>query len=438
MAISEPTEKECEAWYSELGWHFDENNDFVDKNDDLFEFRKYEAYYEYVHFRIKDHLFRKMKRQFDLVQQPVSMDNSGDPADPKDPYVPQIFVSKDVPTNNNLLIIVQGLGLVPPGQWARKLFTNGRRGEFKYASQFPYIQKAKDLGWSIILCDPNHALQDRPQSETTRAWHVQRVWEDVVIPSKAESVMIAAFSAGTISTLHLFDNNRGEFINRVRGVALMDGATGEELFNYRGGLWFKNHSHAFVLNKAKGSLSNVEEVPDARDHDTVPGAAIDSVFKYLERKLDEHKKGEEEDKKTEESQETTDKNAVTLKKDDDEDMEEQGKQDNATKCTQDENGKDVKAEEAESSKIDTGSPKANGRVPVDDKAPETHDESQANKSVEPDGSEKSEMSERLDGELEEQDSLDKGKKGGRKVEDMPSGDDQTKDADGAKRIRLQS
>lgn len=32
MAINEPTEKECEAWYSELGWHFDENNDFVDKN----------------------------------------------------------------------------------------------------------------------------------------------------------------------------------------------------------------------------------------------------------------------------------------------------------------------------------------------------------------------------------------------------------------------
>lgn len=39
----------------------------------------------------------------------------------------------------------------------------------------------------------------------------------------------------------------GEFINRVRGVALMDGATGAELLKYRGGLWFKNVSMTKTL-----------------------------------------------------------------------------------------------------------------------------------------------------------------------------------------------
>ncbi|KAF9332422.1 hypothetical protein BG006_004707 [Podila minutissima] len=307
MAVTEPPQKECEAWYSEKGWHFDKNNDFVDKNA-----------------RIKDHLFSEMKRQFDLVQQPVSTDDSGDPMDPEDPYVPQIFLSKDVSTNKNLLVIVQGLGLVPPGQWARKLFTNGRRGEFKYASQFPYIQKAKELGWAVILCDPNHTLKDQqPQSERTRAHHVQRVWEDIVVPSKAESVMIAAFSAGTWSTLYLFDNNRGEFINRVRGVALMDGATGAELLKYRGGLWFKSHSHAFVLNERKKSLDNVEEVPDARDHDTVPGAAIGRVFEYLKDKLDEYEKSEEEEQESKEDEESQG-DPETHKEDDDKDTREQG------------------------------------------------------------------------------------------------------------------
>lgn len=160
------------------------------------------------------------------------------------------------------------------------------------------------------------------------------------------------------------------------------------------------------------------------------------MFKYLERKLDEHKKGEEEDKKkTEESQASTDKSAVTLKDDDDEDMEEHVKQDNGTKCTPDENGKGANAEEAGSSKTDTRSPKANGSEPIDDQTLENPDGSQANKSIEPDGSEKSE---RPDDELEEQDPLDKDKKGGRKVEEMPFGDDQTKDIDGAKRIRLQN
>lgn len=46
--------------------------------------------------RIKNHLFRKMKYQFDLVQQPVSTDNSEDPVDPEDPYVPQIFLRYSV------------------------------------------------------------------------------------------------------------------------------------------------------------------------------------------------------------------------------------------------------------------------------------------------------------------------------------------------------
>ncbi|KAG0087966.1 hypothetical protein BGZ93_002543 [Podila epicladia] len=371
MVVIEPPQKECEAWYSELGWHFDKNNDFVDKNDKLFDFKKYEAYYEYVHTRIKAHLFSEMKRQFDLVQRPVPMDDSEGPVDPEDPYVPQIFSSEDVSTNKNLLVIVQGLGLVPPGQWARKLFTNGKRGEFKYASQFPYIQKAKELGWAVILCDPNHTLKDQqPQSERTRAQHVQRVWEDIVVPSKAESVMIAAFSAGTWSTLYLFDNNRGEFINRVRGVALMDGATGAELLRYRGGLWFKNHSRAFVLNERKESLGNVEEVPDARDHDTVPGAAIGLVFKYLKNKLDEYEKSEEVESKEYEEPGRPE----TPKEDDDKDTGEQGKQDGATSIPEKED-KGANPEETEPSKKNTAdSSKTDRYEPAGDETLETQND----------------------------------------------------------------
>ncbi|KAG0340401.1 hypothetical protein BG000_012049 [Podila horticola] len=368
MAVIEPPQKECEAWYSELGWHFDKSNDFVDKNDNLFQFQKYEAYYEYVHSRIKDHLFSEMKRQFDLVRQPVSMDNSDDPVDPEDPYVPQIFLSKDVSTNKNLLVIIQGLGLVPPGQWARKLFTNGKRGEFKYASQFPYIQKAKELGWAVILCDPNHILKDnQPQSERTRAQHVQR------------------------------------------------------------------HSHAFVLNERKGSPDNVEEVPGARDHDTVPGAAIDIVFKYLEDKMNEYEKSKDEEKKSKEDEETQG-DLETPKEDDDKDTEQQGKQGDATTSIPEKEDEDVKPVETEPSKKDNAeSAKTDGDELVGDRTLEKRDESQVNKSMKPDEAEKFK---RPDNVLEVQDPLEKSKKGRRKAE-VPSGDDQAKEVDGAKRVRLQ-
>ncbi|KAF9106797.1 hypothetical protein BGX27_009026 [Mortierella sp. AM989] len=92
---------------------------------------------------------------------------------------PQIFITEDVFLNPNLLVIVQGLGEVPPGQWARKLFTNGKRGQWEYATQFPFIERARHLGWAVVLCDPNHC-GDKPKNQKTRSLHVRRIWEDIV------------------------------------------------------------------------------------------------------------------------------------------------------------------------------------------------------------------------------------------------------------------
>lgn len=82
-------------------------------------------------------------------------------------------------SNPNLLVIVQGLGEVPPGQWARKLFTNGKRDQFDLATQFPYIQRALHSRWAVVLCDPNHD-ENKPRSQMTRSHHVHRVWEEIV------------------------------------------------------------------------------------------------------------------------------------------------------------------------------------------------------------------------------------------------------------------
>ncbi|KAF9361928.1 Canalicular multispecific organic anion transporter 2 [Mortierella sp. AD094] len=84
-----------------------------------------------------------------------------------------IALNEDVLLNPNLLIIVQGLGEVPPGQWARKLFTNGKRGQWGLATQFPFLERALHLGWAVVLCDPNH-FEDKPKNRKTRAHHVQR------------------------------------------------------------------------------------------------------------------------------------------------------------------------------------------------------------------------------------------------------------------------
>ncbi|KAF9897600.1 hypothetical protein BX616_005295, partial [Lobosporangium transversale] len=131
-------------------------------------------------------------------------------------------MSKDYRSNPKLMVIVQGLGEVPPGQWARKLFTNGKRGQWGLATQFPYIERALAEKWAIILCDPNHD-EGKPKNRKTRALHVQRVWEDLIRKSIANCVIFVAFSAGTTATLDLYEAIKLEFNQRVQAIAFLDG-----------------------------------------------------------------------------------------------------------------------------------------------------------------------------------------------------------------------
>lgn len=171
----------------------------------------------------------------------------------------------------------------------------------------------------------------------------------------------------------------------------------------------------------------------ARDHDTVPGAAIDIVFKYLENKMDEYEKSKDEEKKSKEDEDTQG-DLETPKEDDHKDTEQQGKQGDATTSIPEKEDEDVKPVETEpSKKVNAESAKTDGDELVGDRTIEKRDESQVNKSMKPDEAEKSKGPDNV---LEVQDPLEKSKKGGRKAE-VPSGDDQAKEVDGAKRVRLQ-
>ncbi|KAF9586253.1 hypothetical protein BGW38_008021 [Lunasporangiospora selenospora] len=219
-----------ESWFKELGWHFDEKGDFVDKNGKLFDFSTQEEHYEFVQEHIKRFIYSELTTRFQFVQYPVPILKSA-PRRKDDPHCPQVFVTRDVLLNPNLLVIVQGMGEVPPGQWARKLFTNGKRKQFRLGSQFSYIQRALHLGWAVILCDPNHD-DKRPRTAVTRARHVRRVWEDIVS-----------------TTIH---------------------TACEGYCPVRWGQWTLKIWDA-IWQMAKG----------ASDHDSVPGSAVGQVFEYL-------------------------------------------------------------------------------------------------------------------------------------------------------------
>ncbi|KAF9113862.1 hypothetical protein BGW39_003575, partial [Mortierella sp. 14UC] len=223
-----PVDSEQPAWYSCRGWHFDKarNYDFVDKNGASHVYVNDDRY-KYVHGRIRVFIQKRLEEYYGFVKIPVPPNKKADPA-----TCAQVYASPDVFVNANLLVIVQGLGDVYPGVWARKLFTNGRADNFKHATQFPYVRKALSYGWAVVLCDPNHD-GDTPNS---RKRHVRRVWEDVIKRFVASNVMFVAFSAGTWATLAMLDledNNEAKknFLRLVQAVVLLDGAVGHEKYD---------------------------------------------------------------------------------------------------------------------------------------------------------------------------------------------------------------
>ncbi|CAF2073713.1 unnamed protein product [Rotaria magnacalcarata] len=64
-----------------------------------------------------------------------------------------IFTSSDFNTNENgCLILLQGSGVVRPGQWARSCCIND---SLDIGSMFPYMTKAKEHNLSVIILNPN-------------------------------------------------------------------------------------------------------------------------------------------------------------------------------------------------------------------------------------------------------------------------------------------
>ncbi|UJR08188.1 hypothetical protein I4U23_012461 [Adineta vaga] len=64
-----------------------------------------------------------------------------------------IFTSDDFETNENgCLILLQGSGVVRPGQWARSCCINE---SLDIGSMFPYMTKAKEHNLSVIILNPN-------------------------------------------------------------------------------------------------------------------------------------------------------------------------------------------------------------------------------------------------------------------------------------------
>ncbi|KAF9540695.1 hypothetical protein EC957_003879, partial [Mortierella hygrophila] len=237
-----------EEWFSLMGWHFSENkdHDFVDKHGKLYNYENHFDRFEFVQDKIQSLVYDRLKNKYGFEQIAVAQNKGTSAPGGGDHHrFPRIFISSDARKNSTMLVLVPKMGGESPGQWDKDLFTTGEKGNFLFASQFPYIDMALEQGWGVVLCDPNGG--DLYDSDEYREAHVQYVWDDIVQPSEATCVMYVAFGEGTDAVLSILDSSRAaEFRERVKAAVLLDGTTGDKRKEKLDRAWLNKHARSFM------------------------------------------------------------------------------------------------------------------------------------------------------------------------------------------------
>ena len=69
-----------------------------------------------------------------------------------------IYASADVESNSDkLLLLIQGSGVVRPGQWARSVCTNE---SLTTGAILPYLRKAQEAGMAVLVFNPNQNFEE--------------------------------------------------------------------------------------------------------------------------------------------------------------------------------------------------------------------------------------------------------------------------------------
>jgi NADPH:quinone reductase-like Zn-dependent oxidoreductase len=95
-----------------------------------------------------------------------------------------------------LLVLIHGSGVVRAGQWARRLIINN---SLTVGTQLPYIRKARELGYEVLVTNTNHHTSKLRSPEQ----HINYVFEHIVTPSNAEAIAIVAHSYGGVLTVEM-------------------------------------------------------------------------------------------------------------------------------------------------------------------------------------------------------------------------------------------
>ncbi|KAG8187762.1 hypothetical protein JTE90_018762 [Oedothorax gibbosus] len=189
---------------------------FEVRDDHVYNQRRYEAIGELV----DDYVYNLLVEEGGLKKLNIPIDSHGE-----EPTT-FIFHSDDAFTNERIVILIHGTGVVRAGQWARRLIIND---SLNSGTQLPFIKRAKGLGYGVIVLNTNDNKREvkgstvRIRGSETAENHGNYVWKNVILSKAvAKHIAIVAHSYGGIVTVNLCKSFPESFQKRVFAVAFTD------------------------------------------------------------------------------------------------------------------------------------------------------------------------------------------------------------------------
>ncbi|XP_062519308.1 cotranscriptional regulator FAM172A homolog isoform X2 [Corticium candelabrum] len=255
----------------------------IKDNDHQYNQRRYEALGKII----DKYIYLQLEEETHLKRIKIPVDAE------QDEPVGFFFASDDAETNTDrLMVIIHGSGVVRAGQWSRRLIINDR---LETGSQLPYIKKAIEKGYSVIVTNTNLNYQEDDSTKRlirgseSPEEHMLYVWRNFVKKCPARHVDVLAHSYGGIVTVHWL-NMEKDARDRVCKVAFTDSVHGM----YKQGVtqetadWFIKNSINWVstfapLNTYQGQLKNdVHKLSAGTDvHELTSHSCFDTIFKYF-------------------------------------------------------------------------------------------------------------------------------------------------------------
>eukprot|EP01119_Soliformovum_irregulare_P009878 TRINITY_DN2378_c1_g1_i2.p1 TRINITY_DN2378_c1_g1~~TRINITY_DN2378_c1_g1_i2.p1 ORF type:complete len:528 (-),score=126.03 TRINITY_DN2378_c1_g1_i2:269-1810(-) len=241
------------------------------------------------------------------------------PSHPNPPHAfTNIFVTPDLETNKDkLMLLIQGSGAVRAGQWARALCIND---SLKSGSIIPYIVRAREEGYAIVVFNPNLNAVPKKESRPSHSemmtpgkpslksrdmididghksslQHTITIWDTIASQSPAKHIVIVAHSAGGHCTTTLLRDRQKDILPRLKAVAFTDSVhsiSPKDPAPVR--KFLKSHAKNWVMSSEaldtpchEGGSGCPCVSSGHEKHEHTSYSAIESVFKFLKKKVEE-------------------------------------------------------------------------------------------------------------------------------------------------------